>query len=106
MTKTVNYTAEQTARVVAEYTANPSAEVIAALAMEMGKTAKSIVAKLVREGAYVKAGKEKAKRVTKTEVNAEINKNLGINVDLTALTLDALKVLAEATEVSEAAEFA
>ena len=44
-----NYTPEQTAHVVAEYQAGASVE---ALAEAMGKSVRSIVAKLSREGVY------------------------------------------------------
>lgn len=54
-TKTVaNYTPEQTAAMVEAYTANPAQETVEALALEMGKTVRSIVAKLSREGVYQK----------------------------------------------------
>jgi len=53
--KTVNYTAEQTAKMVSEYTANPTRETVENLANVMGKTVKSIVAKLSREKVYIKA---------------------------------------------------
>ena len=59
--KTVNYTPEQTARAMSVYSANPTPETVAALAAEMGKTARSIVAKLSREGVY-----KKKSYVTKT----------------------------------------
>lgn len=49
--KTVNYTAEQTAAMVADYQNGMSVEV---LAEKMGKTVRSIVAKLSREGVYKK----------------------------------------------------
>lgn len=45
----VNYTAEQTAQVVADYQAGITVETIAE---NLGKTARSIVAKLSREGVY------------------------------------------------------
>ena len=51
--KTVNYTPEQTAAMMAAYVANPSAETVATLAEALGKTVRSIVAKLSREGVYV-----------------------------------------------------
>ena len=47
--KTVNYTAEQTAQIVADYAAGVTTEVIAE---KLGKTVRSIVAKLSREGVY------------------------------------------------------
>ena len=53
-TKAVNYTAEQTAKVVAEYVANPTRETVEALATALGKSVKSIVAKLSREKVYIK----------------------------------------------------
>lgn len=50
-TVTVNYTPEQTAQMVADYQAGVTT---AALAEKMGKTVRSIVAKLSREGVYTK----------------------------------------------------
>jgi hypothetical protein len=47
--KTVNYTAEQTAQIVADYQAGVTTE---AIAEKLGKTVRSIVAKLSREGVY------------------------------------------------------
>lgn len=56
--KTINYTAEQTAKLVSDYSNGVTVE---AIASELGKSARSIVAKLSREGVY------KAKvRTTKT----------------------------------------
>jgi hypothetical protein len=52
-TKTVNYTPEQTAKMVAEYTANPSQETVEMLAVAMSKTVRSVVAKLSREKVYI-----------------------------------------------------
>ena len=57
MAATATYTAEQTAEVVATYTAAPTAETVAVLAEKLGKTVKSVVAKLAREGIYKKAEK-------------------------------------------------
>ena len=50
-TKTVNYTAEQTAQIVGAYTAGESVE---SIAQGLGKSVRSIVAKLSREGVYKK----------------------------------------------------
>lgn len=47
--KVVNYTAEQTLKVVQDYQAGVSVE---AIAEAMGKSARSIIAKLSREGVY------------------------------------------------------
>lgn len=49
--KTLNYTPEQTAKLVADYTAGTSVE---SLAEAFGKSVRSIVAKLSREGVYKK----------------------------------------------------
>jgi hypothetical protein len=49
-TKTVNYTPEQTARMIADYQAGTSVEM---LAETFGKTVRSVVAKLSREKVYI-----------------------------------------------------
>ena len=49
--KTVNYTPEQTAAIVADYVAGVSVETIA---QNLGKSVRSVVAKLSREKVYVK----------------------------------------------------
>jgi len=60
-TKAVNYTADQTAEMLAEYVSAPTSATVELLAAKMGKTVRSVVAKLSREGVY------KAKeRVSKT----------------------------------------
>ena len=51
--KTVNYTTEQTAEMVAAYVANPTTETVAMFAEKFGKSVRSIVAKLSREKVYV-----------------------------------------------------
>ncbi|TFH10834.1 MAG: hypothetical protein E4H07_04900 [Nitrosomonadales bacterium] len=54
-TKIVNYTQEQTALAKSAYVESPTKETVAKLAELFGKTAKSVIAKLSREGVYVKA---------------------------------------------------
>ena len=49
--KTINYTPEQTAQIIADYQAGLSVEIIAD---NLGKTVRSIVAKLSREKVYIK----------------------------------------------------
>jgi hypothetical protein len=49
-TKAVNYTAEQTTKMVADYAAGVAVETIAE---NLGKTVRSVVAKLSREKVYV-----------------------------------------------------
>lgn len=51
--KTVNYTAEQTAKMVADYSADKSEGTVAVIALELGKSIRSVVAKLSREKVYV-----------------------------------------------------
>jgi hypothetical protein len=50
-TKTVNYTPEQTLKIIADYQAGVTVE---SIAETMGKTVRSVVAKLSREGVYQK----------------------------------------------------
>lgn len=52
--KAANYTAEQVATLRSEYVAAPTAETVEKLAELMGKTSRSIIAKLSREGIYKK----------------------------------------------------
>jgi len=76
--KTVNYTPEQTAAMVADYVANPTAETVAALAVTLGKTARSVIAKLSREKVYVakeyktKAGEKPVKKDEHADKLAEM----------------------------------
>jgi hypothetical protein len=64
--KVVNYTPEQTEKAVADYVAGVSVETIAE---SMGKTVRSVVAKLSREGVYV------AKTYTTKNGNMPIKKD-------------------------------
>ncbi len=52
--KAVNYTAEQTAMLVEAYTTEPSRVTVEKMAETLGKSVKSIVAKLSREKVYIK----------------------------------------------------
>jgi ABC-type phosphate transport system substrate-binding protein len=54
MEKPVNYTIEQTRELVMKYAENPSADTVKFFAEKFGKTTKSIIAKLSREGVYQK----------------------------------------------------
>ena len=69
-TKNVNYTAEQTAKIVSDYVAGATVENLAA---ELSKSVRSIVAKLSREGVY-KAKEYKTKTgaaVVKKDAHAD-----------------------------------
>lgn len=79
--KPVNYTAEQTATIVARYTANPTAETVAELAAEFGKTVRSMVAKLSREKVYIKkeyVSKTGEKPVKKDELADSLAEMFGL----------------------------
>ena len=86
-TKTVNYTTEQTAQLVADYQAGTSVEM---LAETFGKTVRSVVAKLSREKVYVaKAYKTKSGETPiKKDVHADfIGDALGLTeADTESLT--------------------
>ncbi len=56
-----NYTDEMVAQMTEAYTANPTRDTVDALAKQFGKSVRSIIAKLSREGVYVAQPK-----VTKT----------------------------------------
>ena len=93
-TKT-NYTPEQTAQLVTSYQAGVAVEQLAA---DMGKTGRSVVAKLSREGVYVAKTKTAAAgRVTKADMVAKIAAATGADLEVLAslekATHEALEVL-------------
>ena len=59
--KAKNYTEEMVAEMHALYTANPTRETVEIIAEDFGKSVRSVIAKLSREGIYVSQP-----RVTKT----------------------------------------
>ena len=96
--KSVNYTPEQTAQIVADYQAGVTVE---ALALTLGKSARSIVAKLAREKVYTKkayTSKTGETVIKKDEVSDYIGQALGLSeADVTSLTKankNALNVIA------------
>lgn len=88
MAKTVNYTPEMVAKMTSMYDPKASeverAEMVAEIAAEVGKTEKSVIAKLSREGVYVK--KVPVSKVTgdkpakKENLAAELVKVSGLNL--------------------------
>lgn len=77
--KAVNYTPEQTAKMVADFVAGVNVETIA---KELGKTVRSVVAKLSREGVYKAkeyVTKNGDKPVSKDTLATEIAKALGLS---------------------------
>lgn len=109
--KAVNYTAEQTAAMLAAYTAAPTVETVERIAADLGKSVRSIVAKLSREGVYKKK-EYKTKNgeavVKKDEAADEIGAILGMaenDVDsLTKANKTALKMILEALKAKAEAE--
>lgn len=74
--KTVNYSAEQVAEMSAKYLSGVSVE---ALASEMGKSVRSVVAKLSQLGVYVKQAKAKGvSSATKAELVKGVAEMLGV----------------------------
>jgi predicted transcriptional regulator len=98
-TKVVNYTADQTAKMVADYQAGATVETIA---NELGKTVRSIVAKLSREKVYVAktyVSKTGEAVIKKDSVADYIGEALGLTEadteSLTKANKNALKAVAD-----------
>ena len=53
MANAKNYTDEMVAQMTEQYSANPTSETVDELAQTFGKTTRSIIAKLSREGVYI-----------------------------------------------------
>lgn len=103
--KAVNYTPEQTVALVADYQAG---ETVEALASRFGKSVRSIVAKLSREGVYKKKEykTKTGEAVVKKDAHADaIGAILGLaenDVDsLTKANKSALKAIFEALATSK-----
>ena len=101
--KALNYTPEQTAKMLADYTASPTAETVEAIAKELGKSVRSIVATLSREGVYkkkeyvTKRGEKPVKKDAHAEAIGAILKLPENDVDsLTKANKSALKAIFEA----------
>ena len=70
-----NYTNEQVAYMIDKYNENPSRDTVETLATELGKSTKSVIGKLSREGVYQKAiylSKTGELPVTKKEIVVKI----------------------------------
>ena len=107
----MNYTDENTEYMVEHYKSCPTMETVEYLAEKLGKTVKSIIGKLSREGVYKRAvytSKSGEAPVTKVELVNNIAENLGIEVE-NLLGLDkspksALKTLEAATGAQQTRE--
>ncbi len=98
--KVVNYTPEQTAKMVADYSAGVTVE---SIAETMGKTVRSVVAKLSREGVYrkkeyvSKTGEKPVKKDAHAEaIGAILQLSEGEVDSLTKANKSALKTIFEA----------
>ena len=85
--KTVNYTPEQTLFAVSQYQAGQTVEFIAE---KLGKTVRSVTAKLSREGVY-KAKEYKTKTGEKPEAKAELVAKIASKANLPIDLCDSLE---------------
>tara|TARA_Y100000592_G_C5439634_1_gene302674 strand:+ start:986 stop:1345 length:360 start_codon:yes stop_codon:yes gene_type:complete len=76
-----NYTDEMVAQMTEAYTANPNRETVDMLAKKLGKSVRSIIAKLSREGVYIaqpKVTKTGEPVVRKAELVSVVEAHFGI----------------------------
>ena len=98
--KTVNYTPEQTLKMVADYNSGVSVEMIA---QEMGKTVRSVVAKLSREKVY--KAKEYKTKTGETPIKKDAHADfIGDALGLTEADMDSL-TKANKTALAKIADF-
>ena len=98
--KTVNYTAEQTSAIVSDYTSGVTVE---SIAQNLGKSVRSVVAKLSREGVYKaktyvsKTGEKPVKKDVHADAIGAILRLSENDVDsLTKANKNALKAIFDA----------
>ena len=80
----MNYTEDQTQHIVDAYKAETNMKTVEKLAEELGKSTKSIIGKLSREGVYERAvykNKSGTSPITKAEICLNIADNLGIEIE-------------------------
>lgn len=95
-TVVVNYTPEMVAEMLEMYAVTPTKETVETLATKFGKTTKSVIAKLSREGVY-----KKAERVTKAgEPVVKKDEMVGRIANLVGVTEDKLDGLEKAPKVA------
>tara|TARA_R100000234_G_scaffold83959_1_gene53272 strand:- start:755 stop:1132 length:378 start_codon:yes stop_codon:yes gene_type:complete len=83
-----NYTDEMVATMVDQYSASPTKATVEALAETFGKSTRSIIAKLSREGVYVaqpKTTKSGTPIVRKADIVARIQAQLGVELEAPTL---------------------
>ena len=82
-TTTTNYSKEQEAQMMAEYSLEPTRSTVESLSKDMGKSVKSIIAKLVTLKVYVKAvkvSKSGKEVVRKSALVEQINSHFGFKM--------------------------
>ena len=80
----MNYTDEQTRYIVEYYQMHPTMQTVQTLAENLGKSTKSIIGKLSREGVYERSvykNKSGDLPVTKAEICSNIAENLGLEIE-------------------------
>ena len=83
MANAKNYTDEMVAQMTEQYQANPTRETVDELASTLGKTTRSIIAKLSREGVYIaqpRTTKTGEPVVAKAELVSQIEEHFGIEL--------------------------
>tara|TARA_B100000424_G_scaffold179974_1_gene139172 strand:- start:17 stop:433 length:417 start_codon:yes stop_codon:yes gene_type:complete len=83
MASAKNYTDEMVSTMTEQYSANPTRETVDALAEQFGKTTRSIIAKLSREGVYVaqpRTTKTGEPVISKSELVAQISEHFGVEM--------------------------
>tara|TARA_Y100001972_G_scaffold118028_1_gene157678 strand:+ start:513 stop:878 length:366 start_codon:yes stop_codon:yes gene_type:complete len=100
-----NYSDKDVSMMINAYEANPTRDTVDMLAEKLGKNARSVIAKLSREGVY-KAQPRVTKRgepvVMKSEFVARIHKALGIEIPtIVKATKADLQTLAEHLEAQQ-----
>ena len=83
MANAKNYTDEMVAQMTAAYTENPTRETVDELASTLGKTTRSIIAKLSREGVYIaqpRTTKTGEPVIAKAELVSQIEEHFGIEL--------------------------
>jgi len=83
MANAKNYTDEMVSEMTEQYTANPTRETVDALANQFGKTTRSIIAKLSREGVYIaqpRTTKTGEPVISKSELVAQISEHFGVEM--------------------------
>lgn len=103
----MNYTERETEYIVTGYKQNPSMTTVQSLAEELGKSTKSIIGKLSREGVYERAiykNKSGDLPITKVEIVSSIADNLGVEIESLAGLEKAPKATLRTLEVATGME--